>query len=412
MQNSFDPQRAKGKEGQRFAESLFERVFTPFYYYSEPKDLLDRDQNEICDILVCWEDTIIICEVKNWKFEGDHAEYHKKTIEKAAKQIQGAERKLLSYPRDIMIDHPLYGKHRFPREKFSKVIRLVINLGEGEEFYPMRVETKRKDFISVLNKDTLGVMLNELDTPSDLLKYLHDREQLLRAATDHGRSRIVLSGREADLLSVYLKQDRQFDIELQDERFAAVYFSVDGNWDEFRSRSEVIARHSANRTSYFIDELVREEIVALHNGEPIVRSLMKFNRLERRILGDAFFEAQEKYSGFAVEGNTFRREMPFGEKMIVFLFYPSTFSIEIKAFSVELALRGIAMREHYSYKEILVIATTIEAEQFHFAYYNGITPFDAEMEERVEGAIRELGWFADLKKKEITTKEYPMGNPD
>jgi len=54
-------------------------------------------------------------------------------------------------------------------DKFSNVIRLVVNLSVGEEFYPLVGETKRNDFVNAIHKDTLEVMLGELDTPNDLL---------------------------------------------------------------------------------------------------------------------------------------------------------------------------------------------------------------------------------------------------
>ena len=412
--DNFNAQRAKGDEGQRYVDSLFDRVFTPIFCYSKPLDLLDKNQPEICDKLICWEDTVIICEVKNWKFDGDHEKYHKKTVERAITQIQGAERKLLLSERDVEIGHPYRGRHRFPKENFSKVIRLAINLGEGEEFYPLVGETSRNGFVSVINKDTLEVMLHELDTPKDLLQYLHERERLLQVTNVDGKRNFLLSGREADLLSLYLKNGREFPVSLYDESMIIVALDLDGSWEKFQSLPEVHGRKIANDASYFVDELIHNEILPMEGSEPIARFLLSFNRLERRAIGMAFEKAIREFSLTAVPGFTFRRELPFGDQTLICLLYHSSASSEIREELVRLALYRTAIERDYNMHEILVIGTheateeTVSSYQFHFAYDPKIERLEPDLEVQIRESCEILGWFTKTKSQEVRFHEYPM----
>lgn len=334
--------------------------------------------------------------------------YHKKTIDKGIKQIQGAERKLLYFPRDVELEHPYWGRHRFPREKYSKVFRLVVNLGEGEEFYPLVGKTNQEGFVSIINKDTLEIMLRELDTPRDLLQYLNEREKLFQVKSDIGKRGFLLTGREADLLSLYLKNGREFPFELYREEFAFVSLDIEGSWDEFRKRPEVIAREEANYNSYFIDELIRREILSLPGCDPFVRLLLSFNRIERRAISNAFVLAAREFEKLANPGYTFRRELPFGEKTLILLFYHSSLKPETREGLLKIALYGTAIHNHYAMKEIFCIGTSEECDRFHFLYDPDIMPLSEDEENEMVTAAKALNWFTALKRNEVQFHEYPM----
>ena len=393
----------KGEKGERFVESLFHRVFTPLFCYYQPKDLLSKYQHEICDLLICWGKVLIICSIKNWKFDGDYEQYHKDTVAKAISQIQHAEKKLLLLDRDVEIDHPNLGRHRFPRENFTNVIRLVVNLGEGEEFYPLVGETKRNGFVSVLNKDTLEVMLRELDTPTDLLQYLNEREKLLQVMSDIGKRQFVLSGREADLLSLYLKNGREFPRELYDEQFAMITLDVDGSWENFQDRPEVKSKHIANENSYEIDRLIHEVIVPLEVGKPMARLLLSLNRIERRALADDFEKAIVHFP----RGTTFRREVNFSSKTIVLLIYDSTLPQGHREELTRFALYGTIIMRDYAMEEILVIGTPETMESFVFAHEENIMPYDPNTVVEIRNGLEALGWFKDQRRREVRFFEYP-----
>ena len=84
----------KGVLGENFVNEIANNTFLEYWCYPSPKDE-KGDKKEICDLLILFRDVLIIISVKNYDFKGNYDRYFNRTIEKALKQIQGAERKII-----------------------------------------------------------------------------------------------------------------------------------------------------------------------------------------------------------------------------------------------------------------------------------------------------------------------------
>lgn len=100
-----EDKKEKGDKGEEYVNEIAFKSLLGYWCYPNPKDE-QGDKKEICDLLVLFKDICIIFSVKNYEFKGDYERYFRKTIEKAIKQISGAERKLFDFPRAVFIKHP------------------------------------------------------------------------------------------------------------------------------------------------------------------------------------------------------------------------------------------------------------------------------------------------------------------
>lgn len=108
----------KGNIGEEFVNEIAYSSFLDYWCYPSPEDEYG-DKKEICDLLILFGDSLIIISVKNYEFKDFYSRYFRRTIDKAVKQIYGAERKLLNKERDIFIKHPKREIERFPKERLQ-----------------------------------------------------------------------------------------------------------------------------------------------------------------------------------------------------------------------------------------------------------------------------------------------------
>ncbi|MBB4603627.1 hypothetical protein HNQ93_004254 [Hymenobacter luteus] len=95
----------KGLQGEEFVNELAYSSLLKFWCYPGPKD--ERgDKKEIADLLILFKNTLLILSVKNYEFKGQYDRYFRRTLDKAASQIYGAERKLLASKHEVFIKHP------------------------------------------------------------------------------------------------------------------------------------------------------------------------------------------------------------------------------------------------------------------------------------------------------------------
>src|SRR5690606_13264362 len=92
----------KGNIVEEFVNEIAFNSFLEYWCYPSPKDEYG-DKKEICDLLILFGENLIIISVKNYEFKEFYSRYFRRTIDKAVKQIYGAERKLFNSNRDIYI---------------------------------------------------------------------------------------------------------------------------------------------------------------------------------------------------------------------------------------------------------------------------------------------------------------------
>ena len=118
----------KGQVGEEYVNELTFNSYLDYWCYPNPKDELG-DKKEICDLLIIFQDTVIIISVKNYENKGNYERYKKNVIEKSSKQLYGAERKLFNSTREIKIKHPKRGDQIFDKTSINNIFRITINVG-------------------------------------------------------------------------------------------------------------------------------------------------------------------------------------------------------------------------------------------------------------------------------------------
>lgn len=425
----------KGNAGEKFVNEIAYNSFMKYWCYPSPKDE-KGDKKEICDLLIMFGEYTIIISVKNYEFKENYARYFRRTIDKAVKQVYGAERKLFNSDRDIFIKHPEREIEKFPKEQAHKVHRIIINLGEGVKFYPFQKETKDDKFITLFDKEAFKTIVEELDTIPDFIEYLTKREELFNDKSvvilpgeeedfpqetaiqffEHSqenfnpieKTSILLSGTEHDLLAHYLKNERQFPEDLHSDKYNGMFIQLDGNWEEFISRKQVLKKKELDRNSYFIDELVKREVLSNQNPNSIelAKELLSFDRFNRRMIANNFLQFYDEYKenrGF----NFARRYGDINGKGVAFAFYSPDMEERIVNVLLEITLDSFCVFTNYKSSSIVMIATTKDFKQFKIGLMKDIKPFPKEREMQIREEVKKLGWFTNHQEIRVTDYEYP-----
>ena len=392
----------KGIEGEQYVNELASNAYLKYWCYPNPKDE-EGDKKEICDLLIAFFDTAIILSVKNYNNNGDYEKYKRKVVEKSTNQLFGAERKLFKSNRNIKINHPDRGEFIFNPTNYAHVHRITVNVGEQFEKYEFIDTRENKGGINILNKESFEAITNELDTIKDLIEYLSVRETLF---LENLSVQIYCS--EKDLLAYYLMNNRGFPEECYNGKLEQWTKSCKGRWNTYLNSRSVLLKKLADGNSYFIDELIKTDVLPLEHGEKIAEILMTLARFERRNIANNLFEMVGRYQGTE---NDFSRRHHIDENGTLFLYvyYPPNQSSK----DVDETLGHAAELYGYKFnpKRVLYLAATENMRQWKF----GLTEFgDTEFEnlsqgqiDFYEGVIKNIGWFSNMTMTHVENKEYP-----
>lgn len=425
----------KGLLGEEFVNELAYSSFLKFWCYPGPID--ERgDKKEIADLLILFKNTLLILSVKNYEFKGLYDRYFRRTLDKAISQIYGAERKLLESKHEVFIKHPDRELEQFTPADYDVVHRIIVNLGESVQFYPSGSLTKAGKFVHVLDKQAFKVIIEELDTIPDLVNYLQERERifagkdvLILPGEEHAfdsntgkqffeyneenrnpgeKTSILISGTEYDLLAKYLENDKKFPDYFSSSEYGHGWFELDGAWDFYLKREEVVLKKKYDRYSYFVDEFVRNEILVDVNDFrlSVAKELLSLTRFERRIIGQGFFglfEENKNKGGWYMA----RRHGKVADLLVSFIIYGSDMKPEAVDAFLEVALQGYSLFEGYQTSKSMLIATNNQLTQFKFGYMQDIEAFSKEYEENLRHDLDKLGWFKSPQMTHYSLKEYP-----
>ncbi len=269
--------REKGAAAERVIHNLATRTFLTDWCYPNPKR---PDGKELCDLLVVFDDTAIIWQIKDLK-TNSQGTYKKAEVEKNLRQLSGARRRMFDIKTPIWLENPRRGTEKFEPNHIKSVHLISVLMGDGDETFPF-VEVAKDRMIHVFTRDFADIALSELDTVSDFCDYLRRKESIDK------KKMIVIMGGEENLLAKYLELGHSFSwMDNYDNVF------VDGTiWPKFVSLPEVQAKEKADRISYGWDSIIDRA----HDGtssryEIVARELARPDRFQRRILSKSFFDA-------------------------------------------------------------------------------------------------------------------------
>ncbi len=281
-------------KSEEYVTKLCRQTFLSLWSYPSPRGKDAR--KELCDILVVCDPDVIIFSIKEVEVKDsgnisrDWARWLKRSIDESVKQIYGAEGWITKSSHVITKDGKIMLP--FPDGLCRKIHRVAVALGRGEK-WPLYLGDFGKGFVHTFDEISLDIVMNELDTITDFVKYLSDVEAFLTKGV-----KITLNGGEEDLLALYLTNGRVFP-----DKFNALYLD-DNLWKGFIKRPEYRAKKEADKDSYIWDRLI--EIISkdfqtgnievgdsLIDLEQTLRIMAREDRFSRRVLGKSFLQFME-----------------------------------------------------------------------------------------------------------------------
>lgn len=325
-------------DSERYLHALCHRSFLSLWSYPgvyRDQGVASGNGKEVCDLLVVFGEHVIVFSDKDCAFPDCDdlrlawQRWFRKAVQKSAEQIWGAERWIRTQTARLFLDRAC--KQPFPLDlppvadmKFHRIVvahgvaeiiermyggsgSLMIDTGVTEKAHysedcdPFVIGDlcPSRGFVHVFDDVTLNVILEHLDTISDFVNYLTQKENAFRSGT------VFIATGEEDVLAEYssrLNDKGEHDIVVPSGTTLALF--QEGKWSEFLGSPEYARQQEANRPSYLIDEIIerfgghilgRTSIVlpgneSISSQEFAVRSLASTCRTVRRMLGRSLLE--------------------------------------------------------------------------------------------------------------------------
>jgi hypothetical protein len=457
---------------ERYLKKLCDRSFLSFWSYpgiyrDQGKSGSKGDGKEVCDLLVVFENHIIIFSDKDCVFsdtsniELDWSRWYRRAVQKSAEQVWGAERWILSHPDRLFLDRTctIPFPIDLPDPKLAKVHRIVVahdvsrrcikELGGsgslmivpgiiGDMHYaPIKGGGKPfaigqinpvKGYVHVFDDTTLDIVMTKLDTITDFVEYLTKKEKFITSG------RLAAAAGEEDLLAFYLKdlnEDEEHDFIVPPD-IKGVYID-EGLWEGFSNSSQRKSQILADEVSYAWDGLIEaftHHIFAgtsyytshpgIGNQERYLRLLAREPRTRRRMLARAILDLIRRTPKGMKATRTILPSDP-GEPHYVFLLVPETKGVPYEKYR---EVRRQVLESHLMItklnfpdaQEIIGIATETgrkEAGSEDVAYMDvrSWTPEEQAEAERLQTEMRKLGVLGEYRGWETTEDEYPDAPP-
>jgi hypothetical protein len=283
------------------------------------------DGKEVCDLLVVFENHIIIFSDKDCYFfnvgnlKVRWPRWFKKAVQNSAKQFWGAERLIKEFPNRLFLDrqcaipfpinlpdpatstfHRIVVAHDAARacnEYFGGSGSLILDnslVGDAHLRIPFHIRQvdPAKGYVHVFDDTSLNIVMSTLDTITDFTAYLTKKERFLTG------DRMVYAAGEEELLAAYLKKLNdagEHDFVIKGDYNLLAY--DEGMWDAFLSSPERQAQIEAGHISYAWDALIEKFAFhamtgtqyfttgqPLRDDETVFRFLAREPRTRRRML--------------------------------------------------------------------------------------------------------------------------------
>jgi len=299
--------RLKGQKAEDVIHTLAVRTFLTDWCYPNPRR---PDGKELCDLLVVFDDVAIIWQIKDLKLD-DRGRYNPSEVDKNLRQLSGARRQLFDLKTRVELENPRRGKELFDPSAIQRIFLVSVLMGEGEEYYHPFIQTYKERAVHVLSRDFAPIVMSELDTVSDFVRYLSAKEELLERG-----AKVTVIGEEEELLAYFVLHDHSFQGFENADRIVV----AQGLWEEVQKLPAYIAKAHADEISYGWDLIIDRAHEGSAEYERIARELARPDRFKRRRLAKAFFDCQVR----AHEGDprkVYRRVTPLDDVTYCFLFF-------------------------------------------------------------------------------------------
>jgi hypothetical protein len=383
---------------------LCRKSFLSLWSYANPRQKVNG--KELCDILVVSDPDIIIFSVKHVNFrkkgkqDVNFERWKRRAIEESVSQVYGAERILKSQTHVVKNDSS-FGV-ALPQSSEARIHRVAIALG-SEGTIGMPYGDFGRGFVHVLDESATTILLSELDTIDDFVKYLKDKELFLESA------KLACEGSEEDLLAGYLQAGRKF---WPNYDFVII---KSGTWKAFQSLPEYINKKTADKGSYAWDrvlEVLCKDLVNnnlefspdLSRTERAIRVMAREDRFARRVIGKAYSEFLDESHQIIAR----RVTSPSGVEY-VFLARPHDYPRQVR--QAELANRCFIARGQSAAGTVVIGLATEQympgkGSSFDLVhlYQPNWTEYDQKLMEKMQ---HDLGYFVSPRITKDAVDEYP-----
>lgn len=398
-------------KSEELVYKLCTKSFLSLWSYPNPKG---KKGKELCGILVVCEPDIIIFSVKEIEFKdtGDKVgweRWRKKAIEESCNQIYGAERWINLSP-NVITQNGEEGLP-FPEIPNRKFHRVAVALGSkgGVSIY---FGDFGNGFVHVFDEVSLEAIMNELDTITDLVTYLTDKENFYRQG-----KQTFFTGEE-DLLAFYLVNNREFPNEPTE-----IVFDT-GLWKGFKEYPQIMAKKESDRISYIWDEIIEEihqtylttnfitgssYANKLSDIEKALRVMARENRMSRRMLSVSLTDFLQNSKSQRIKSRLNINSSSMSD--LAYVFQVSNYDGDREANRNELQLRSIVARGLNQNKRkvlgILAEISDIVKGSATSLCLLDIQEWTDEWQEKMELIQKELGYFTQPQTKKYSEEEYP-----
>ncbi len=244
---------------------------------------------ELADLVVVCDNLVLIFSDKHIKFQDDleikvsWPRWYKRAIIHSVQQLKRADGWIRQHPERIFRDAQCQQPVRLiDTDRPLEIHKIAIangaaescikHFGGGSGSLVVEPQTEQgtpspfcvgnpaapDDFVHVFDEANLHIILQELDTITDLVWYLRSRQKLIE------NDRLLFSASEEDLLSIYLKDinehgEHDFVIEsgksIKNGQMIAV---EEGSYKDFRERIEYSNKKIADEPSYAWDHIIEK----------------------------------------------------------------------------------------------------------------------------------------------------------
>jgi len=451
-QNSFTPNEGLTPT-EKYLHKLCKKTFLSLWSYP---GLYKGPGDELCDLLVVFDNHILIFSDKDIKFPNtgdlkkDWQKWYRKAVLNSAKQAWGAERWIKKYPDKIFLDNKATVKFPFTLPDVTKakfhLLTVAHNgsqkcsevhggsgsfiLGSGilaqENNQPFFINDldKTKTFIHVLDDTTLDILLGKLDTISDFVMYLEKKEKLFRESQVS-----VYAPGEEDLLTHYLKNMN--DAQEHDFNFSGEYNLImleEGSWIEYCNSPEVLRQKEVDSISYAWDDLIEKfnyhaitgtqyktSENPLLSSEAVMKIMAREPRMRRRMLSKILHDL---IANTPVHKQGIRyltpRDKYEEDTTYVFLLFPKQPNVsdeiyrEARGKALELYL-NIAKVRFPKAKNVFGLATETGLPEIRSedAMYILSSEWTEEAQKNAEKLFHDLNFKKNLENNHYHEEEYP-----
>jgi hypothetical protein len=274
---------------EQFVYDICTKSFLSLWSYINPQG--KNSSKELCDVLVICDPHVIVISVKDIQLKStenpsvEWKRWQRKAIEESIKQIKGAIRWLDGSEYVVKKDGSQGLK--LPAKSQRIYYRVAVAFGGKREVPITSSDNSDDEFYHVLDEQSFFLLLSHLDTISDFVDYLSEKEKLL------SNTSVIINGGEENLLAIYLHNARQLASEVD------TIILEDDLWEGVSNKPEFKAKLQKDAESYVWDKLIEALCHGGFDGENwlgpdmseselAIRVLVRENRFSRRILGGAF----------------------------------------------------------------------------------------------------------------------------